>query len=167
LRKEKYPLSYAYEEDLVLAPVPFDHSRAAAFKKRLVGALNDGALCIMNSLDHRVELFDVMPASGSETIAARCGLNERYVCEWLGAMVASGVVDYDSRDGGSGTLGAIIGDHLQHAANNVHAVKMEGACHWVADDQPARCHRRSTQSPCRLSNLRRFTTNKLLFFKSA
>jgi hypothetical protein len=154
-------------EDLVLAPVPFDHSRAAAFKKRLVGGLNDGVICIMTSLDHRVGLFDGMPAAGSEAIAARCGLSERYVREWLGAMVASGAVDYDSRDGGSGTLGAIIGDHLRHAANHVHAVNMEGACHWLADDQPARCHRRSTQSPCRLSHFHPFTTNKLLFFKSA
>jgi DNA-binding IclR family transcriptional regulator len=40
-----------------------------------------------------------MPAAGSEAIAARCGLNERYVREWLGAMVSSGVVDYDPRDG--------------------------------------------------------------------
>jgi len=41
---------------------------------------------------HRLGLFDAMadmPAAGSEAIAARCGLNERYVREWLGAMVAS------------------------------------------------------------------------------
>ena len=83
-------------------PAPFDHSRAAAFEERLVGVLNAGALCLMTSLGHRVGLFDAMadmPAAGSEAIAARCGLNERYVREWLGAMVASGVVDYDSRDG--------------------------------------------------------------------
>ena len=83
-------------------PVPFDHSRAAAFEKRLVGALNYGALCLMTCLGHRTGLFDgmaEMPAAGSEAIAARCGLNERYVREWLGAMVASGVVDYDPRDG--------------------------------------------------------------------
>ena len=40
-----------------------------------------------------------MPAANSEAIAARSGLNERYVREWLGAMVASGVVDYEPRDG--------------------------------------------------------------------
>ena len=56
----------------------------------------------MTCLGHRTGLFDgmaEMPAAGSEAIAARCGLNERYVREWLGAMVASGVVDYDPRDG--------------------------------------------------------------------
>ena len=74
-------------------PAPFDHSRAAAFEERLVGVLNAGALCLMTSLGHRVGLFDAMadmPAAGSEAIAARSGLNERYVREWLGAMVASG-----------------------------------------------------------------------------
>jgi hypothetical protein len=40
-----------------------------------------------------------LPAAGSEAIAARSGLNELYVREWLGAMVAGGVVDYDPRDG--------------------------------------------------------------------
>src|SRR5262245_46624168 len=39
-----------------------------------------------------------------------------------------------------------------NAANNVHAINMEGVGHWVAEEQPARCHRRSTQSPCRLSH---------------
>ena len=83
-------------------PAPFDHSRAAAFEKRLVGVLNSGALCLMTSVGHRVGLFDAMAdlsAAGSEAIAARSGLNERYVREWLGAMVAGGVVDYDPRDG--------------------------------------------------------------------
>jgi 2-polyprenyl-3-methyl-5-hydroxy-6-metoxy-1,4-benzoquinol methylase len=82
-------------------PAPFDHSRAAAFEERLVGTLNSGALCLMTSVGHRVGLFDAMadlPPADSEAIAARSGLNERYVREWLGAMVAAGVVDYDSRD---------------------------------------------------------------------
>ena len=60
-------------EDLVPDPVPFDHSRAAAFEKRLIGALNDGALCLMTSLGHRVGLFDAMadmPAAGGGLQAA-------------------------------------------------------------------------------------------------
>jgi hypothetical protein len=77
-------------------PAPFDHSQASAFEERLVGVLNSGALCLMTSLGYRVGLFDGMadmPAGGSEAIAARSGLNERYVREWLGTMVASGTVD--------------------------------------------------------------------------
>ena len=36
-----------------------------------------------------------MPPSTSEQIAAKTGLNERYVREWLGAMVTGGIIDYD------------------------------------------------------------------------
>ena len=86
-------------------PAPFDHSRAAAFEERLVGALNSGALCLMTSLGHRVGLFDAMadlPAAGSEAIAAHSGLNERYVREWWGG---------DGRRRGCGLRAA--GRHLQ------------------------------------------------------
>jgi hypothetical protein len=41
LRKEEYPLSYPCNATPhVPDPIPFDHSRAAAFEERLVGALN-------------------------------------------------------------------------------------------------------------------------------
>ena len=52
----------------------------------------------MASIGHRTGLFDVMrdlPPSTSEGIAATAGLNERYVREWLGAMVTAGVVEVD------------------------------------------------------------------------
>lgn len=69
-----------------------------SFADRFLRALNDGALCLMASVGHRVGLFDVMSQSEpatSEEIATRAGLNERYVREWLGAMVTSRVVDVD------------------------------------------------------------------------
>ena len=71
---------------------------AANFADGLMTALNDGALCLMTSIGHRVGLFDAMrdqPPSTSAEIAARAGLNERYVREWLGAMVTSRVVTVD------------------------------------------------------------------------
>jgi 2-polyprenyl-3-methyl-5-hydroxy-6-metoxy-1,4-benzoquinol methylase len=93
----------------------FDAARAQSFADRLVRALNDGALCLMTALGHRAGLFDTlasMPAATSAEIAARAGLNERYVREWLGAMVASGVVEVVPRNGD--------GDHYrlpaEHAA---------------------------------------------------
>lgn len=52
----------------------------------------------MVSIGHRTGLFDAMsqsPPARSEEIAARTGLNERYVREWLGAMVTGGGVDFD------------------------------------------------------------------------
>ena len=78
----------------------FDPTKAEAFAGRMLGALNDGALCLMASIGHRTGLFDAMrdqaPLTSAE-IASRAGLNERYVREWLGAMVTSGVVGVDSQ----------------------------------------------------------------------
>jgi ubiquinone/menaquinone biosynthesis C-methylase UbiE len=75
-----------------------DQSKAEAFADRMLNTLNEGALALMTSLGHRTRLFDVMsdlPPSTSEQIANAAELNERYVREWLGAMVAGRVVDYD------------------------------------------------------------------------
>jgi ubiquinone/menaquinone biosynthesis C-methylase UbiE len=79
----------------------FDTHKAEAFAGRLLTAINDGALCLMVSIGHRTGLFDAMrdqPPHTSNELASRAGLNERYVREWLGAMVTSGVVTVDSQD---------------------------------------------------------------------
>lgn len=76
----------------------WDENRVADFEERFVDALNGGALCLMASIGHRTGLFDTMaemPAAGSEEIARRAGLEERYVREWLGAMTTAGVVEVD------------------------------------------------------------------------
>jgi 2-polyprenyl-3-methyl-5-hydroxy-6-metoxy-1,4-benzoquinol methylase len=76
----------------------FDSARAEAFSGRFLTTLNDGALCLMTSVGHRAGLFDAMsalPPATAEDIAARAGLNPRYVREWLGAMVTAGVVEVD------------------------------------------------------------------------
>lgn len=69
------------------------------FLPRIIGILNDGMLCLAISIGHRTRLFDTM-ADGSKAtsteIAKRAGLNERYVREWLGAMVTGKIVDYDA-----------------------------------------------------------------------
>ena len=73
----------------------FDNSRAEAFGQQMVEVINQGALTLMLSLGHRTGLFDAMgelPPSDSDTIAQTAGLNERYVREWLGAMVTSRIV---------------------------------------------------------------------------
>ncbi|MEQ8966676.1 MAG: class I SAM-dependent methyltransferase [Azospirillaceae bacterium] len=101
-----------------------------AFAERLVGMLNDGALCLMISIGHRAGLFDAMadlPPADSATIAAAAGLEERYVREWMGAMTVGRVVDHDpeagtyalpagkaaflARDGGAETLG-LFAQHI-------------------------------------------------------
>jgi 2-polyprenyl-3-methyl-5-hydroxy-6-metoxy-1,4-benzoquinol methylase len=66
------------------------------FGSELLATLNHGALCLMISIGHRTGLFDVMSGmapSTSAEIARQSGLNERYVREWLGAMVTGRVVD--------------------------------------------------------------------------
>lgn len=77
----------------------FDDKKSAAFADRLVDTLNRGALCLMISVGHRAGLFDAMrqlaPSNAAE-IAARAGLNERYVREWLSAMVTGRVVEIDA-----------------------------------------------------------------------
>ncbi len=76
----------------------FDPGKAESFAGRFLTALNNGALCLMASVGHRTGLFGVMsqtPPATSEEIAAKAGLNERYVREWLGAMVTARVVEID------------------------------------------------------------------------
>jgi 2-polyprenyl-3-methyl-5-hydroxy-6-metoxy-1,4-benzoquinol methylase len=78
--------------------VEVDTTKAQAFAGRLLTALNDGALCLMVSVGHRTGLFDVMSQSSaatSEELASKAELNERYVREWLGAMVTAQVVTMD------------------------------------------------------------------------
>ena len=76
----------------------YDSAKANGFAERLLTTLNDGALCLMISIGHRTGLLDAMrdaaPATSAE-IAAKAGLNERYVREWLGAMVTGRIVDVD------------------------------------------------------------------------
>jgi 2-polyprenyl-3-methyl-5-hydroxy-6-metoxy-1,4-benzoquinol methylase len=76
----------------------FDSARAQGFAERLLRALNDAALCLMVSIGHRSGLFDIMsrmPPATANDIAVEAGLHERYVREWLGAMVTAGVVEYN------------------------------------------------------------------------
>lgn len=77
----------------------FDEFKAEAFAGRLLGALNNSALVLMTSIGHRTGLFDhlaeISPCT-SGALAAKAGLAERYVREWLAVMVTSAVVDYEA-----------------------------------------------------------------------
>jgi 2-polyprenyl-3-methyl-5-hydroxy-6-metoxy-1,4-benzoquinol methylase len=79
-----------------------DLEKSEAFAGRMLNVLNSGAIAIMTSIGHRTGLFDTMadlPPSTSQQIAAAAGLNERYVREWLGAMVTSSFIDFDPETG--------------------------------------------------------------------
>lgn len=69
------------------------------FADRMLDMLNQGALVTMISVGHRTGLFDTLsqlPPSTSQTIAKAAQLQERYVREWLGAMVTGRVIEFDA-----------------------------------------------------------------------
>jgi 2-polyprenyl-3-methyl-5-hydroxy-6-metoxy-1,4-benzoquinol methylase len=73
-------------------------TRTQAFAEQALGIVNSGCLSLMLSVGHRTGLFDTLATlerASSERIAAAAGLNDRYVREWLGAMVTGRVIEYD------------------------------------------------------------------------
>lgn len=76
-----------------------DPAGAEEFAGKVLGIINNGFLTLMLSVGNHTGLFDTLASLGSpatsEEVAARAGLNERYVREWLAAMVVSGIVTYD------------------------------------------------------------------------
>jgi hypothetical protein len=80
-----------------VGPTEFDPAKAEAFGQHMMGILGGGLLSLMVDVGHRTGLFaaaaDGWATSGQH--AARAGLTERYVREWLSAMTAAGIVEYD------------------------------------------------------------------------
>ena len=67
--------------------------------QRIVGAIDSASLAILLSIGHQTSLWDTLaelPPASSAQIADAAGLNERYVREWLGGVVAARVVEYDA-----------------------------------------------------------------------
>lgn len=107
-----------------------DLARVERFGNRLVEMLNGCGIALMISLGHRTGLFDAIerqPPATSEAIANSAKLSERYVREWLGAMVAGGIVDYDERN-------QTYQLPAEHAAMLCRSSKtnMAGSMQWVA-----------------------------------
>lgn len=77
--------------------LPHDHKASTDdFEARLVTALNEAGLMLLTSIGHRTGLLEALAAAGpitSEALAEGTDLQERYVREWLGGMVAGGVVE--------------------------------------------------------------------------
>lgn len=74
-----------------------DRARVQEFARTLFGMYTTGILTLMVDIGHRTGLFEALAAGGgtSEEIAARAGLDERYVREWLGAIATGGIATYD------------------------------------------------------------------------
>lgn len=82
----------------VTKALEMDQSRLDSFSQRMLETLNASGLALMISVGHKTRLFDTLaalPPATSAAIAERAGLRERYVREWLGAMVTGRVVEYD------------------------------------------------------------------------
>jgi SAM-dependent methyltransferase len=84
-----------------MATQQLDEARAEAFAERMLNGLNAASVTVMTSVGYRTGLFDrlaELAPSTSHEIADAAGLNERYVREWLGAMVTGRVIDYDPKE---------------------------------------------------------------------
>ncbi len=104
------------KEETTLAK-EFDQTKAEAFAEKILGVMNGAALALMTSIGHRTGLFDTLtslPQATSERLADAAGMNERYVREWLGAMVTGGILEYDPADG-------------RHTLPAAHAALLTGA----------------------------------------
>ena len=70
------------------------------FAGELVDTLNKATLGLGLAVGHRTGLFDAMSEldcwASSQEIATASACNERYVREWLGAMVTGGIVAFDA-----------------------------------------------------------------------
>ncbi len=109
----------------------FDPTKVESFQGRLLGALNGAALALMTSIGHRTGLFDVMsrmrPSTSAE-IAAEAGLDERYVREWLGAMVTGGVIDFAPSD----ARYALPPEHAALLTRAARPDNLAATCQWIA-----------------------------------
>jgi SAM-dependent methyltransferase len=132
-----------------------DESRVEEFAAELLGHYTSGMITLMVDLGHRTGLFAAAaegPAT-SEELAARAGLQERYVREWLAALVTAGVVDYEpgsstytlpaehaaclAGGGGSNLAGlAQINTHLGKHLHQVAAAFREGGGVPYAEFRP-------------------------------
>jgi len=127
------------------APPP-DEAKIAAFADRLVNVLNGGALNLMIGIGHRTGLFDVradLPPSTSQRITDHAGLNERYVREWLGAMVCGRIIDYDPGK----KLYHIPAEHAALLTRAAVPVNFAATMQWMAvlgsvEDKIVECFRR-------------------------
>ncbi|MDI5920065.1 methyltransferase domain-containing protein [Halomonas sp. LR5S13] len=82
--------------------LPATEADSGAFEDRLVNALNESGLMLLTAIGHRTGLFETLagqPPLTSLQLAERAGLDERYVREWLGGMVAGGVIDTEPTAG--------------------------------------------------------------------
>ncbi len=128
-----------------------DETKVAAFAQRMTDTLNDAFLAFMISIGHQTGLFDTMvhlPPSTSDEIARAAKLQERYVREWLGAVVTGRVVEYDPAH----KTYALPAEHaasLTRAAgtNNLATFMLFASCIGAVEPQVVECFRKGGGVP--------------------
>ncbi len=76
-----------------------DKAKREQFVGQMMGYVTGAALSGMIYIGDRVGLFKALAGAGAVTVAeltTKAGLQERYVREWLSAMAAAGIVEYDA-----------------------------------------------------------------------
>ena len=76
-----------------------NQDKASVFSEKILDIMNKSMLGLMIGIGYKTGLFEAMsglPPSTDTIIAEKAKLNERYVREWLAAMVTGRIVDYDS-----------------------------------------------------------------------
>jgi 2-polyprenyl-3-methyl-5-hydroxy-6-metoxy-1,4-benzoquinol methylase len=128
------------------------------FEQRLVDILNGGALSLLLSIGHRAGLFDAMArldTASSRVIADEAGLQERYVREWLGAMVTGGIVRLDPASGRY----ALPAEHAAALTRAARPCNRATLAQWIpllaaVEDRVLECFERGGGLPC--ASYRRF-----------
>lgn len=133
----------------ICLPEPAQAASAAGdalppFARTLLGTINGAATALMLSIGHRTGLFEALtrgPATSAE-LAARADLDERYVREWLGAMVTAGIValDIESR------RHSLPADHAMFLGRDAAGGNMAGMFQFIAvlgrvEDRIVECFR--------------------------
>jgi len=83
-------------------PEPLDEAKVKAFTERMISHINGASVSLMIEIGRRggsSTRWAAVPAATSAVVAEQAGLTERYVREWLGAMVCGGVVEFEAATG--------------------------------------------------------------------
>ena len=112
-----------------------DPDRIEAFAGRVLGVIANASTALTLSIGHRTRLFDVLadlPPSTADEIARAAGLQERYVREWLAAMLVGGIVEHDP-DAGTWSLPPEHAAVLTRAAGPDNLAKLAQFIGLMAD----------------------------------
>ena len=109
----------------------FDSARGEKFVGRMLKDYNAAATVLMTSLGHRTGLFDIMGDAKPRTcpqLAADAGLSERYVREWLGAMVCGQIVEFDA----TAQTYTLPAEHAAYLTRKAAPNNLAATAQWLA-----------------------------------